>query len=248
MTEPAEAALRIWLAHLPTACGDVAQARASLSSAEREQASRFRFARDSARFVRTRALLRQLLAGHLRCAATDVALETGTHGRPVLVSGAGGTTPQFSVSHAGDWAVIGIARGRRIGVDLEMVRAIPEFPSVAKSNFTEREARVLAAAAPDERLALFYTIWTRKEACLKAIGLGIPGGLDRFEVIPVDARNETSGHPFAVSSRVGDADSLWVVTISPNPQCVASIAFDGLPEIPQLLLLGTAEGTLAPSS
>jgi hypothetical protein len=156
----------------------------------------------------------------------------------VLPANPDGTETVFSVSHAGDWAIIGIAQDRRLGVDLELLRQVPELLSIADGCFTKRELRLLEETKVDERPALFHRLWTRKEACLKAIGLGIPGGLDRFEVVTA-ARNAGDGIGLdSTTARYGGGETLWLGTFGSSPRFVASVAFDGALVVPQITLLG----------
>ncbi|MGE0158269.1 MAG: 4'-phosphopantetheinyl transferase superfamily protein [Gemmatimonadales bacterium] len=176
------------------------------------------------------------MASWLGRAAAEITFEVDPRGRPLLSgeSAAGGT--QFNVSHSGDWALIGLARRRRIGVDLETIRAIPELLSIAEGNFTEPERRALAAVEGEARARFFHWLWTRKEACLKAEGSGLSGGLDRFEVLRGEP--EVPMQFQAVTARYGDACPLWVGTPAARPEFVASVAFEGNLVTPQVRLLG----------
>ena len=88
----------------------------------------------------------------------------------------------FSVSHSGSLGLIAIAEGeRRIGVDVERLRLDTDFRALAERFFHPEEA----AAIGDDRAA-FFRCWTRKEAVVKALGLGLAHPLDSF-VVDFDA-------------------------------------------------------------
>jgi 4'-phosphopantetheinyl transferase len=84
----------------------------------------------------------------------------------------------FSVSHSGELGLIAIAEpGRRIGVDVEQLRPDRDVRALAERFFHPEEA----AGIGDDRAA-FYRCWTRKEAVVKALGLGLAHPLDSFVV------------------------------------------------------------------
>ena len=85
------------------------------------------------------------------------------------------------MSHSKTVGAVAIAAvGEILGLDVENVRPIE--PEVAESHFSKAELSDLATLSGDEWLEGFYRCWTRKEAILKAegVGLGIP--LDAFDV------------------------------------------------------------------
>ena len=97
-------------------------------------------------------------------AAAHAGARRGRGGRP-LVDG----IPAFGISYAGRWKAYLVASRRYVGVDLE-VRDRPDLPGLA-----QRLGRAVAGA--DEVEVDFLTRWVLKEACLKALGLGLLASL-----------------------------------------------------------------------
>lgn len=98
------------------------------------------------------------------------------HGKPHL---AGRSDLDFSLSHSGELALIAVARGRRVGADVERVRERTDVLAIARGSLSTRERQILECLEPDEaRRAAFFRCWTRKEAYLKGLGTGLAGGLD----------------------------------------------------------------------
>lgn len=185
--------VRLWQVRLGDAAeaGDVARDVASLSAEEQARAARFVFPRDRQRFVAAHLALHRVLhevmgegrgeAPTHRPPSLPLAFATGPHGKPHL--------PQqprlaFNLSHSGEHALIGVAEQADIGVDIECRRPLSartELDELAERCFTRAEQDELArSATPEDALDLFYTGWTRKEACLKALGTGL--SLDPREV------------------------------------------------------------------
>jgi 4'-phosphopantetheinyl transferase len=98
------------------------------------------------------------------------------HGKPRL---AGRPDLDFSISHSGGLALIAVARGRRVGVDVERVRRRTDVLAIARGSLSARERHAIECPGTDEaRREAFFRCWTRKEAYLKAVGVGLAGGLD----------------------------------------------------------------------
>jgi|GEM_PF-1050316 len=118
--------------------------------------------------------------------------------------------PRFSISHTrglaaclvsvGHWPV-----GAELGVDAEWTaRSVPARRLAARF-FHPKEASVLAAVpCRHERQDLFMTLWTRKEAMLKALGLGIANNLNAFACLGEPPRAE------GPADMLGPADA-WTV-------------------------------------
>jgi 4'-phosphopantetheinyl transferase len=100
------------------------------------------------------------------------------YGRPTLAARAGGL--EFNLSHSGDAVLVGVSLHYALGVDIEMVRDVPDFLAIAKRHFAPIEIKELLRLAPEQRCEGFYVTWTRKEAFIKARGLGLSFPLDAF--------------------------------------------------------------------
>lgn len=171
---------RLWHVALSAPAGGAAPHDASLapaslallSSAERARAQRFVFARDRVRYVQAHAALRQLLAQALG-QADPAALVFGARadGKPWLPAA---PRLRFNLSHSADTAVIALSDQAEVGVDVEHPHALPDALALAAAHATAAERAALATLpTPAQRAAAFLRLWTRKEACLKAVGSGL---------------------------------------------------------------------------
>jgi len=105
----------------------------------------------------------------------------------------GGDTVSFNVSHSGDWVVLAFGRNRNIGVDVEKIKREMDVLPIAKRYFTPEE-RVLVENAED-RHAVFFELWARKEAYVKACGSTLFTELSSFPV-PMEEVGKKDGWYF----------------------------------------------------
>lgn len=155
-----------------------------LEGAERSRADRFLRQEDRDRFLASHAGLRLILGGALGIRPRDVRFAHGNAGKPEL-SELRDQELHFNLSHSGRWGLVGVSR-LPIGVDVEHIRPI-ESLDLAQRFFAQREAedleaKHLAGVPQRECRDAFYACWTRKEAVVKAIGLGLAFPLDKFAV------------------------------------------------------------------
>ncbi len=119
--------------------------------------------------LKTSPLL-DILSAYIGVKPHEVELTKGPHGKPALASPAHGV--HFNVSHSGSWGIVAVARVE-VGVDVEQIR--PRRASVRLTDrfLTDGERRLLETRVDSHREAAFFMIWSRKEAYLKAIGVGL---------------------------------------------------------------------------
>lgn len=144
---------------------------ACLSDQDLQRASKFARSKDAIRYMASRAALRSTLARACHCAPRDVPLTTQDHGKPILMATPGAV--HFNLTHSDSWALIVLHPDRAVGIDLELHRPVSDLEELTQSVFSPKELATWPATPPEERTRVFYSTWTRKEACLKAIGTGL---------------------------------------------------------------------------
>ncbi len=175
----------LWRLDLEVEPEELERCRGLLTDQELQRASRFRFDRHRRRFTVRRAQLRRLLASYLGIEPRAVSFRAGEREKPYLAAHHTRDLPeplQFNLSDCRDVAFVGVKVGLELGVDVEIVRPMPDALSISRSFFAKEEQEVLAAASPAETDATFFRCWTRKEAYIKAIGEGLAVPLDSFTV------------------------------------------------------------------
>ena len=140
---------------------------ALLTPAEQQQAARYARPADQQRFRVGRGCLRYLLGQRLGQEPATIALQAGSHGKPLLAAAAG---LHFNVAHSGNWVVLALA-AREIGIDMEQMVPDFDFAAVAAHCLTKAEQRLLALSNEPE--VAFYHLWTQLEARAKASGRGL---------------------------------------------------------------------------
>jgi 4'-phosphopantetheinyl transferase len=124
--------------------------------------------------------MRCILAEYVHKAARDLRFLYTEHGKPSLADTNADIC--FNLSHAGERGILGIARGRDIGVDIENVSRKVEVDNLAKRFFSPLESKSLDGIPLEEKKISFYRIWTCKEAFLKAQGFGLNRSLGSFDI------------------------------------------------------------------
>jgi 4'-phosphopantetheinyl transferase len=183
-------AITVWRIALDAARPPDPRLVAELSDAERERAARFSTDALRNRWLHGHVAMRTILARELAMPARDVAYLTGEHGKPQL-AWHGPPPLDFSFSDVESIALLAVSRGGPVGVDVETIRENVAITPIAESRFAIAERDAVRGATDAERAACFYRIWTRKEAALKAIGVGLAQGLARFSV-PVAATSQVA--------------------------------------------------------
>lgn len=167
--------VEIWLIGLDVAPDVAERLSASLDPEERASVAARRPAA-ARRYAVAHGAQREILGGRLGVDPAALRIERacascgGPHGRPVLPE-----HPEVvvSLSHSEGLALLAVAGGARVGVDLEVVRARPRLDRLAGRVLTPEEHDAWVASPPGHRLQVFLTAWTAKEAFLKALGEGI---------------------------------------------------------------------------
>lgn len=150
---------------------------ALLSAEERRRADAFRTDLLRARYVAAHAALRLLLGRTLDVPAEQLRFRQNSWGKPGLTEG----DLRFNLSHSGPWALVALARGIEVGVDVEAVSHPPPL-EVADIAYSAAERAALAGLSGPALAAAFYAIWTRKEALSKGIGRGFSFDFTGFTV------------------------------------------------------------------
>jgi len=159
----------------------------TLSSDERDRAREFQLDEPKRRFVIARCALRKLLGQYLGIDPTHVEFASNPGGKPRLAEKHSATGLRFNISHSGDLALIAVAAGCDVGIDVERLRDVGHMEQIARKFFHPAECTAVLATPASERNAAFFQCWTAKEAVLKALGTGITGSLADFEVPNGDA-------------------------------------------------------------
>jgi len=152
-----------------------------------------------------------------------LSIRAGPTGKPRL-DGADSSI-QFNVSHAGDLALIAVARGLRVGIDVESIREVTDVDAILDGFFSEQETAWLRSCEDDERTRAFFLLWTRREAAAKALGTGLFDCFARFTL----PRSDYDGSGFRVEladAPAGPARTWWMRDLLPAPGYAGAVCVE----------------------
>jgi 4'-phosphopantetheinyl transferase len=239
--------VHVWRVSLDLPVADLddrlASWRAMLSDEELCRSKTFRLEKLRHDYIASHAALRFVLG---RCLGTSPAsvqyADRPVSGNEGKLAGASSTKPmlllphdldhpqsllRFNLSHTRGAALIGVAVGREVGVDIEQHRPLDDLHSMAQNVMSRLEFEQWLAMPSVEQVIGFYNVWTRKEAYLKAIGLGLYRSLQEVTV-PVSASpiESQSDEPSLVHDDRGTGN--WTLRDIPgNEGYSASVCCEG---------------------
>jgi 4'-phosphopantetheinyl transferase len=208
------ATVTVTFATLDADAGALRACWAVLDASERARAAKFAFERDRRRFVVRRARLRRLLAAHTGIDAADLHFEENCFGKPRLAEG-----PHFSLSYSGERMIVAIAEVE-LGCDIERIDPALAWRPLADTLFERQERASLADLSGPAARSAFFHCWARKEAFVKALGLGLSYPLEAFAV---------SVSPEATLLAGGEGWAMGRVEGGPGYAAAVVARDDGLP-------------------
>jgi 4'-phosphopantetheinyl transferase len=157
--------------------------RLQLPEAEAARIARYLKADDRDLRRAAHGLARHCLGGLLGRAPAEIHFERDVKGRPFLAMP---SDLDFNLSHSGAHVAFAVARGGRIGVDVEAAGTDYDWDFVALGILHPSEQQACAALSASERRQAIRTLWSVKEACLKATGEGLTIAPTKIVPQPVD--------------------------------------------------------------
>ena len=175
--------VHVWIAALDQHQSAVEQLGRILSDGEVSVSGRFNFDRDRRRYIVGRGLLRTIIGKYyLEVEPGRLNFSYGVHGKPSLTQELGGCKLCFNQSDSNGLALYAFTQNHEIGVDIEYMRTLTDAKEIVDGCFSEYEKAAFKSLPDRQRAEGFFNCWTRKEAFIKGIGLGLHFPLDQFDV------------------------------------------------------------------
>jgi 4'-phosphopantetheinyl transferase len=216
--------IHLWRADLDEFPGDEEIWLRLVSSAEQARARRFIFEEHRRRYLAAKAWTRRVLAAYLKLSPRDLPLTAGAHGKPQIAAEANHADLRFSLSHCGRFALLAVATGCEVGVDLQAPLPEDSWPAVAERFFTREERECVRCLPAAAQASACTEIWTRKEAAGKALGLGLSPQVLALSVGP------------AAWGAIHCGDDLHVWSLPPQARQAVAVAALSQPDAPRIPL------------
>ena len=175
--------VRVWVLRPDLAsAGHLSAFGRVLNEEESARAGRFHFLEDQRSFICAHALTRCALADISGIAARDFDFRIERFGKPELETQPARGRLRFNLSHSRGLVCCAITQERDVGIDVERGARDLDLECLARQVLTEEELAVLAQLKGHVRRDAFLSIWTVKEAYIKAVGAGLSIPLNSFSV------------------------------------------------------------------
>ena len=218
--------VHVWRAMLDLPPSRVQALEQTLAPDEGTRAQKYLFQKDRRHFIVARGLLRAILARYLARDAAALRFTYNAYGKPGLVVEAVDASLSFNMTHSQGMALYAITRSWAVGIDLEWIKEDIESEQIAGRFFSPYEITMLQSVPRELQPQAFFDCWTRKEAYIKARGMGLALALDLFDVSLIP------GMPAEIlASREVDQDiARWsLYELFPGEHYKAALAVEGKP-------------------
>ena len=220
---PAAHAVHVWRVNLRAAAARLAAHTAVLSADERYRAEGMASPHLAARFASARGALREILGSYLGIPPARLLFVQNAFGKPALAVTGPAPDLRFNLSHSGDVMLVAIARGRDVGIDVEECLDARVSDEIAALCFSPGELEALRSLPASDRTRAFYATWTRKEAYVKARGVGLSLPLDSFTV-SVGAHEPPR---LLAADRAEDVARWSLISLPAGPHHEAALVVEG---------------------
>jgi 4'-phosphopantetheinyl transferase len=187
------------------------QAPFSLSHDEQAREKRLIFTKHQRRFRHAHNKMRFILSRYLNCSAEEIIFSKHAYGKPYITQ----TPLHFNLSHSGEVALLAISANLELGVDIENFRK-RDYAGLAAHAFSPAEHNIITTVPPFLKAFTFYSLWSQKEAFIKACGQGLRYPTQSFTV------QASIYQPYPVHDPIHQR-YWWMQSFSHSPGCAAAL-------------------------
>lgn len=227
---PARGQVEIWLLPFAGLADEALRhfCMALLSPGEADRAGRFALPRPQDQYIVSRALVRLVLARCCSVAPDALAFSANEFGRPHTCAPVSAQSVHFSLSHADGLVALAVSSTYEVGLDVEDTHRPIDVAGIARSYFSPAEWSAMQHLEGEALRERFFSIWTLKEAYIKALGKGLSADLAAFTVTATPDAAVVSGGPAGAPA----ADTWQFFRMSPTPRHRLAVAASFKPHAP----------------
>lgn len=144
-----------------------------LSNDEKKRVFNYCFESDRIRYIIGRGILKTIVGYYLGSEPNNMEFCYGKYGKPYIADRVFQDKIFFNMSYAKNIILYAFSRNDEVGIDIEQIRTIPDMEKIVEYFFSEKEKIVFSIEPESSKKELFFRLWTRKEAYLKGVGVGL---------------------------------------------------------------------------
>jgi 4'-phosphopantetheinyl transferase len=193
---PSDGQIDVWMVNTQAISEeDLLSCKTVLNDSERSRLIKFRIEEARLQFLIARCLVRTVLSCYAPKRPVDWAFVKNQYGRPRLADGQVKKPLHFNLSHTSGMVVCAVSSSEKIGIDVERVDREMDYVSLAHQVFADGEITKLISCNSMEKREVFFSLWTLKEAYIKARGRGFSLPTKAFWFELGDGRQKISFSP-----------------------------------------------------
>ena len=177
-----ENTVHIWLNYLNIHEARLKHLYPLLSAKEKERSERLKFYKHRKRFIAAHGFMRSVLENYIETPASEIIFSSNDKGKPALDKQTHHTNIHFNLSHSNNIALLAICLNHEIGVDIEYLDRKNDWKGIIKRFYTPAEQADIFKLPENQQQNAFFQMWTRKEAYMKALGLGLHLSPNKFSL------------------------------------------------------------------
>ncbi len=174
--------VHVWRMRLGSSDYQAGEMQSKLSTEEKHRAAKFQSSDDRTRYITAHYYTREILSKYLGQPPEKIRFAYNQYSKPELEEDTNAPGLRFNLSHSAEIALLAVANGFNVGVDIELVKHDKATEDIARRFYSSREVELLLNQPGNIRDEAFFRIWTRKEAYIKVRGEGMAIPLDQIEV------------------------------------------------------------------
>lgn len=179
--------LDVWMGDLTEVSEDeIILLKNKLSFDKVVKTDRFRSSKDRSRYILAHGMLQEIIKQYTGEELVEIAFTK--YKKPYLPKY---PNLSFNMSHSGNLVLIAFRfDGIPVGVDVEYINSALDTNLIAESYYHEDEQKAVFDTKDPQ---LFFKLWTRKEALLKAMEVGLTEEIKKINTLPADSGFSGSG-------------------------------------------------------
>jgi 4'-phosphopantetheinyl transferase len=172
----------------------------ALPETEARKARRFRFETHRNRYIKGHFILRSLIGMYLDIGFYDDEFHANRYGKPAVKKLHEDNPIHFNISNSENIYTCAFSQNSDIGIDIEKIHDLQDMDRIIAEFFSDEEIRRFHSLPEPNRMQTFFKYWARKEALLKAMGMGLSYPMNKVDVVTGDENSSQ------LITKVGDSD------------------------------------------